>query len=50
MKERTIVGTLVAVLAIIAILATENTDLIYITASVLFFVLCIAYAAWCERL
>jgi len=50
MKERTIITTIVGLLAGAVIIATGNTDLIYIGASVLFFVICIAYAAWCERL
>ena len=32
------------------IIATGNTDLIYVGATLLFFGVCIAYAAWCERL
>jgi hypothetical protein len=50
MNERTIVKSLVGLLAFILILAAGNTDLIYIGASVLFFTGCIAFAAWCERL
>jgi hypothetical protein len=50
MKERTIVLSLVSLMAGAGILATGNTDLIYISAALLFFVICIAYAAWCEHL
>jgi hypothetical protein len=50
MKERTIIKSIVALLAAVVVLATGNTDLIYVGASVLFFVICIAYAEWCERL
>ena len=50
MNERTIIKCVVALLAAVVVLATGNTDLIYIGASVLFFVICIAYAEWCERL
>jgi len=50
MKERTIITSIVGLLAAAIIIATGNTDLIYVGAAVLFFVICIAYAAWCERL
>jgi hypothetical protein len=50
MKERTVVKTVVGLLAFVLIFVTGNTDLIYIGAAVLFFVVCIAYAEWCERL
>jgi hypothetical protein len=50
MKERTVIKSLVGLLVAIALLATRNTDLIYVGASVLFFAICIAYAEWCERL
>jgi hypothetical protein len=50
MKERTIIKCVVGLLVYVAILATGNTDLIYIGAALLFFTLCIGYAAWCERL
>jgi hypothetical protein len=50
MNERTIVKTIVALLAIVAVFVTGNTDLIYLLASLLFFGLCVAYAEWCERL
>jgi hypothetical protein len=50
MNERTVIKSVVGLLAAVLILAAGNTDLIYVGASVLFFVICIAYAAWCERL
>ena len=50
MKEKTIVKCVVGLLAFVIILATGNTDLIFIGASVLFFAIAIAYAEWCERL
>jgi len=50
MKERIIVKCVVGLLAFAIILATGNTDLIFIGASVLFFAIAIAYAEWCERL
>jgi hypothetical protein len=50
MNERTIVKSVVALLAAAAVLASGNTDLIYPLLSVLFFGLCVAYAEWCERL
>jgi hypothetical protein len=50
MKERTVIKSIVGLLAAVVIVATGNTDLIYVGASVLFFGVCIAYAVWCERL
>ena len=50
MKERTVIKSIVGLLVAGVIVVTGNTDLIYIGASVLFFGVCIAYAAWCERL
>jgi hypothetical protein len=50
MKERAVVGAVVALLVMGVIVATFSTDLIYIAAAVFFFALCIAYAEWCERL
>jgi hypothetical protein len=50
MKERTIVTSAAALLVIGAVLVTRNTDVIYVAVAVLFFIICIAYAEWCERL
>jgi hypothetical protein len=50
MKERTIIKSMAGLLACALILGIGNTDLIYIGAALLFFSLCIGYAAWCERL
>jgi hypothetical protein len=50
MKERNIVKGIAGLLAVVLILAVGNTDVIYIAAAVLFFALCVGYAAWCERL
>jgi hypothetical protein len=50
MKERKIITGIVALLVIGAVLATRNTDAIYVAVSVLFFAICIGYAEWCERL
>ena len=50
MKERTIVTGIVTVLAAAIVLGTGNTDIIYVFASIAFFVLCIAYAEGCEKL
>ena len=50
MKNKTIVKGVVALVVAGAALATRNTDVIYVAASVLFFALCIAYAEGCERL
>jgi hypothetical protein len=50
MNERTVVKSIVGLLVLVVVLATRNTDLIYIGVAGLFFALCIAYAEWCERL
>jgi hypothetical protein len=50
MQERTIVKSVVGVLCAAVVVATRNTDVIYVAVGVLFFVVCIAYAEWCERL
>jgi hypothetical protein len=50
MKERTIVTSIVCLLIATAVLLAGNTDVIYVAVAVLFFVICLAYAEWCERL
>jgi hypothetical protein len=50
MKERTIIQCIVGLLAAVVIIVTGSTDLIYVGAALLFFVMCIAFAAWCEHL
>ena len=50
MKEKVIVGIVVALLASILVAVVGGTDGIYVVASLLFFGLCIGYAEWCERL
>jgi uncharacterized membrane protein len=50
MKERVVVGVVVAVLAALLALVIGGTDAIYVVASLLFFGVCIGYAEWCERL
>jgi hypothetical protein len=50
MKERIIVKCVVGLLAGAIILATRNTDVIYVGVTLLFFIICIAYAEGCERL
>jgi hypothetical protein len=50
MKERIIVKSVVGLLIAVVVVATRNTDLIYVGAAVLFFAICVAYAEWCERL
>jgi len=50
MKERTLVKCVVGLLVAAVVLATRNTDAIYVGATLLFFVIAIAYAEWCERL
>jgi len=50
MKERTLVGGLVAFLMIGGLLATKSMDAIFVAITVGFFLLCIAYAEGCERL
>jgi hypothetical protein len=50
MNERTVIKSVVALLVIAGALATGSTDIIYVAATFLFFVICVAYAEWCERL
>jgi hypothetical protein len=50
MKEKIIVGIVVALLAAILAVVFGGTDAIYVVASLLFFGLCVAYAEWCQRL
>jgi hypothetical protein len=50
MKEKTIVGTIVGVLAGAGILAAGNTDVIYVAVSIALFAIGIAYAEGCEKL
>jgi hypothetical protein len=51
MKERTIAGVIVSLIALIGVIvASRSTDVIFITSAVGFFGICIAYAEWCERL
>ncbi len=50
MKERTIVKLAVGLLAATIALTSHNTDVAYVAATILFFVICMLYAEWCERL
>jgi hypothetical protein len=50
MKERTIVTSAVALLVIVAVLVTRNTDVIFVAVAIAFFGICIAYAEGCEKL
>ncbi len=50
MKDRSIAGVLVGILALGGAFATRSTDVIFVAASIAFFVLCIGYAEWCGRL
>jgi hypothetical protein len=50
MKERMIVTGMAAVLVAAVVVATRNTDVIYVAVTVFAFALCIAYAEGCERL
>ncbi len=50
MKNRIVVRSVTALVVFGVALATRNTDVIYVAVSVLFFVICIAYAEGCERL
>jgi hypothetical protein len=49
-KGRTFLTGLVAFLVIGSLLDTGTTDGVFVAATVGFFLLCIAYAEWCERL
>ncbi len=50
MKERTIAACLVTLLLIGGLFATKSTDAIFVVATLVFFLICIAYAEWCSRL
>ncbi len=50
MKERMFIGGLAAIMIIGGLLATKSADAIFVTATVGFFLLCIAYAEGCGRL
>jgi len=50
MKERTVVISVVALLAGAIILVAGNTDIIYVAVSIALFALGIAYAEGCEKL
>ena len=50
MKERKIVITVVSLLAAAVLLATANTDVIYVAVTLFAFAVCIAYAEACGRL
>jgi hypothetical protein len=49
-KERIIITGIVSALVFAGLLATGATDAIYFVAAIGFFILCIAYAAWCEKI
>ena len=49
-KERSFVTGLVAFLVIGSLIATGATDGVFAAATIGFFLLCIAYAAWCEKI
>ncbi len=51
MKERTVVGVIVAILFIlVAIGLTKSTDMLFVAAALGFFAICVGYAELCERL
>ena len=50
MNERTLVKSIVGLLAAAAVLITGNTDVIYVAVSVALFAIGIAYAEGCEKL
>jgi len=49
-KERAFITGLVSFLIIGSLIATQSTDAIYVATAIGFFLICIAYAEWCERL
>ncbi len=50
MNERKIVGCAVALLAAAILVATRNTDVIYVAVTMFSFAVCIAYVEGCGRL
>ena len=49
-KEKAFLTGLISFLIIGSLIATKSPDGIYIAATIGFFLICIAYAEWCERL
>lgn len=50
MNERTLVGSLLALMVLGGLLSTKSMDAIFVAVSIGFFALCIAYAEGCGRL
>jgi hypothetical protein len=50
MKGKVFLTGLVAFLVLGSLVATRSTDGYFVAATIAFFLLCAAYAEWCERL
>jgi hypothetical protein len=50
MKERMFAGGMVALLILAFLILIRSTDAIFVGVSVVFFLICLAYAEGCDRL
>jgi hypothetical protein len=50
MKNRKFAAVAVGFVVVAGLFISRNTDALFVAAGALFFVICIAYAEWCERL
>jgi hypothetical protein len=50
MKSKAFLTGLISFLLIGSLIATCSTDGYYIAAAIAFFLLCVVYAEWCEKL
>jgi hypothetical protein len=50
MKGKVFLTSVVAFLVLGSLLATRSADGYFVAATIAFFLLCAAYAEWCERL
>jgi hypothetical protein len=50
MKTKPLIAGGALLVIVAAVLGAISRDILYLDLSVLFFVICIAYANWCDRL
>jgi hypothetical protein len=50
MKHEEFITGLIIFLIMGSLIATRSTDGYFVAASIAFFLVCVAYAEWCERL
>ena len=49
-KGKTFLTAVISFLVLGSLIATRSTDGYFVAAAIAFFLLCAAYAEWCERL